>query len=109
MVPTTITTLAHFERECQSDTHAYLASAPGDLVNGVVMFDELFLQLYRFSCCYWGCHGREHIFEHLAGRCVSSLASGWRLAESGYYDETLSCPEHWRNRQSSELVLARPL
>lgn len=26
----------------------------------------------------------------MAGRCVSNLASAWRLAETGYYDEALS-------------------
>jgi hypothetical protein len=82
--------LDEFERQCRDETHAFLSSAPRDLADAVSRFDDLFRRLYLFSCCHWGCHGKEHVFEHLAGRCVSSLASGWRLTERGYYDEALS-------------------
>lgn len=86
----TFNQLHEFEQRCREDTRAFLSSAPDDLTAALSQFDDLFRRLYLFSCCHWGCHGKEHVFEHLAGRCVSSLASGWRLAESGYYDEALS-------------------
>lgn len=82
--------LHHFEQRCREETHTFLSSASGDLAAALGHFDDLFRRLYLFSCCHWGCHGKEHVFEHLAGRCVSSLASGWRLTERGYYDEALS-------------------
>ena len=46
--------------------------------------------LYRVSCCDWGCHGKEHVFEYLAGRTCTSAHSAYRLIGFGYYDEALS-------------------
>lgn len=46
--------------------------------------------LYRFSCCFWKCHGKEHVLEYLAGRTVTSAQSGLRLIGFGYYDESLA-------------------
>lgn len=82
--------IRQFEQQCHADTQAFLAGAPADLKCAVNTFDDLFQRLYRLSCCFWGCHGKEHVFEYLSGRCVSSLTAGRRLAETGYYDESLS-------------------
>jgi hypothetical protein len=82
--------LRPFEQQCRSDTQCFLASAPDDLTGALRAFDEVFRRMYLFSCCNWGCHGKEHVFEYLAGRVVSNLASAWQLAETGYYDESLS-------------------
>lgn len=46
--------------------------------------------LYRLACCHWGCHGKEHIFEFLAGRTCTSANSAVRLLGFGYYDESLA-------------------
>jgi hypothetical protein len=46
--------------------------------------------LYRFSCCYWGCHRRAHVIEYLAGRAVTSSGSALRVLFAGYYDESLA-------------------
>jgi hypothetical protein len=42
------------------------------------------------SSCYWGCHGKEHVFEYLAGRTCISAQSAYRLIGFGYYDEALA-------------------
>jgi hypothetical protein len=46
--------------------------------------------LYRLSCCYWGCHHKEHALEYLAGRATTSAQAAIRLMDFGYYDEALS-------------------
>lgn len=46
--------------------------------------------LYRLASCYWGCHGREHVFEYLSGRTCTSAHSAFRLCSFGYYDEALA-------------------
>lgn len=46
--------------------------------------------LYRMASCHWGCHGREHVFEYLAGRTCTSAKSAYRLIGFGYYDEALA-------------------
>jgi hypothetical protein len=46
--------------------------------------------LYRLACCHWGCHGKEHAIEHLAGRACTSAQAAIRLMGFGYYDEALS-------------------
>lgn len=46
--------------------------------------------LYRMACCHWGCHGKEHVFEYLAGRTCTSVHSAYRLIGFGYYDEALA-------------------
>lgn len=82
--------LSHFETACQKDTVADLANLLPEVKSSIQQQTLLLEQLYRFSCCFWGCHGKEHVFEHLAGRCVSSLVAADRLASTGYYDECLS-------------------
>lgn len=46
--------------------------------------------LYRMASCYWGCHGKEHVFEYLSGRTCTSAHSAFRLFSFGYYDEALA-------------------
>lgn len=46
--------------------------------------------LYRVASCHWGCHGKEHVFEYLAGRTCTSALSAFRLMSFGYYDEALA-------------------
>jgi hypothetical protein len=46
--------------------------------------------LYRFATCYWGCHGKGHGIESLAGRAFTSSRSAVRLIGFGYYDEAFA-------------------
>ena len=91
MIPLSFTDeLRKFEEECRRRTDSFLAELPPEQVHALRDYDLLLEQLYKFACCFWGCHGKEHVLEHLAGRCVSSLVSARRLIEAGYYDEALS-------------------
>jgi hypothetical protein len=78
-----------FENACAETTRSHLESQ-NELLLARSQYDELFKQLYHFSCCHWGCHGKEHIFERLAGKCVNNLSLSYRAIEYGYYDEALS-------------------
>lgn len=42
------------------------------------------------SSCMWGCLGGNHAVEHLVGRCCGYAVAALKLAESGFYDESLS-------------------
>src|SRR5262245_7319979 len=46
--------------------------------------------LDRMASCFWGCHGKEHVFEDLVGRAVSASLAALRLIEFGHYDEALA-------------------
>ena len=81
--------LLRFEEECRIRTANGLADFPPEVGESLSVQLKLLEHLYRFSSCYWGCHGREHVFEYLGGRCVSSLVAAGRLSAIGYYDECL--------------------
>ena len=83
-------TLKPFEDACQEQSRQYLVSAPNEFRTATEGYDALLQHLYLFSCCYWGCHGKEHTFEYLGGRCFSHLVSSYQLILSGYYDESMS-------------------
>ena len=82
--------VSHFESLCRKHTESDIGTLPSVVADSIRQKSRLLEHLYRFSCCYWGCHGREHVFEHLAGRCVSSLIAAERLTTMGYYDECMS-------------------
>jgi len=82
--------LQYFEEVCKRETKTYLATCSGDLLQACQTFDPLLEHLYNFACCYWGCHGKEHVLEYLAGRTVCHLISAHGLTERGYYDEAIS-------------------
>lgn len=74
------------EEQCESLTLAAQVNSDGISTRlGTVMS-----LLYRMACCHWGCQGREHVFEYLAGRTCTSAQSAYRLIGFGYYDEALS-------------------
>lgn len=83
-------TLTTFEDACQEQSEQYLISASDKFRTATKDCDALLQHLYLFSCCYWGCHGKEHTFEYLGGRCFSHLISSYRLMLGGYYDESMS-------------------
>ena len=86
--------LKRFEAECEVATRAYIARNPIKYGQPWSNFQKLLRHLYLFSCCHWGCHGKEHVFEHLAGRTVTNASVALRSLFHGYYDEALA---HVRN------------
>ena len=85
-----IETLKLFERECEVATGSHIEENASRYREPWKDFQNLFRQLYLFSCCYWGCHGREHVFEHLAGKTVTNASVATRAIFHGYYDESLA-------------------
>lgn len=78
------------EKECEDHTSRYVRTSSITLRRATDQFADLYELLYRFSCCYWGCHGKEHIFEYLGGKCSNNLAVARQALYRGYYDEALS-------------------
>src|SRR5271169_2298234 len=79
-----------FERGCYIATERYLSSSSEKMQSAYTTWEQLFELLYRFSCCFWGCHGKSHVLEYLAGRSISSILSSRSLLYRGYYDECLA-------------------
>lgn len=77
------------ESGCEVTSVAVITSS-SDVQKKVEKFGTVLSLLYRLACCQWGCHGREHIIEYLAGRTVTSVQAGYRLLGFGYYDEVLA-------------------
>ena len=82
--------LEAFERKCGLATSVHLEENASLYDEPWSDFRRLFRHLYLFSCCYWGCHGREHVLEHLAGKTVTNASVATRAIFHGYYDESLS-------------------
>ena len=82
--------LKQFEAECEVTTDAYIDQNPIEYGEPWKNFQNLFRHLYLFSCCHWRCHGKEHVFEHLAGRTVTNASVAARAIFHGYYDEALA-------------------
>ena len=76
------------EEDCQ---FLSLAAADLDDSSTSTRLGTVISLLYRIACCHWGCHGKEHVLEYLAGRCTCTSAhSAYRLIGFGYYDEALA-------------------
>jgi hypothetical protein len=75
------------ENACEAASLALQNSASNELIARIGTVVSL---LYRAACCHRGCHGKEHIFEYLAGRTCTSAQSAFRLLDFGYYDEALA-------------------
>ena len=82
--------LKSFECHCEVVTDAYIKERPAAYETSWRSFEELFRHLYLFSCCHWGCHGKEHVLEHLAGKTVTNASVATRAMFHGYYDESLA-------------------
>lgn len=85
-----IKTLRSLERKCEVATSAYISKYATPYEASWCRYDELFRHLYLFSCCHWGCHGKEHVLEHLAGKTVTNASVATRAMFHGYYDESLA-------------------
>jgi hypothetical protein len=75
------------EQACEASSLA--AAATGESEVSLRLGTVLSL-LYRTASCYWGCHGKEHVLEYLAGRTCTSAHAAYRLIGFGYYDEAIS-------------------
>ena len=82
--------IQHFERKCETDTRAYVESRDPSFQKLQESFYNLYEHLYFFATCHWGCHGKEHIFEYLAGKCITTISVARKALYQGYYDEALS-------------------
>ena len=82
--------LKSFESDCELVTREYIAENAAGYETSWRSFQKLFRHLYLFSCCHWGCHGKEHVFEHLAGKTVTNASVATRAILHGYYDESLA-------------------
>lgn len=83
-------TIRYFEKKCEGDTKEYIESRDSTFQEIDKTFNDLYEHLYLFATCHWGCHGKEHTFERLAGKCVTTVAVARRALCQGYYDEALS-------------------
>ena len=79
-----------FESRCETATGSYIEEHASRYEEPWEDFRRLFRHLYLFACCFWGCHGREHVFEHLAGKTVTNASVATRAMFHGYYDESLA-------------------
>ena len=79
-----------FENECANATGFFIEKNASIYQEPWRDFQRLFRHLYLFSCCYWGCHGKEHVLEHLGGKTVTNASVAARSIFHGYYDESLS-------------------
>lgn len=75
------------EQACEASS---IAAASGGHSEVAARLGTVLSLLYRTASCFWGCHGKEHVFEYLAGRTCTSAHSAYRLIGFGYYDEALS-------------------
>ena len=85
-----IETLESFEKQCEIATGSHMKENASRYREPWKDFQNLFRHLYFFSCCHWGCHGREHVIEHLGGKTVTNASVAIRAMFYGYYDESLA-------------------
>jgi hypothetical protein len=80
-----------FTAKCESSTDEYLAlESPQGPINTHQHLGTLFSLLDRASSCWWGCRQGDHAAEMLVGRCCSYGLCAFKLARSGFYDESVS-------------------
>ncbi len=80
-----------FTADCERLTDEYLASAsPHGSVTTHLHLGTLLSLLDRASSCWWGCREGNHAAEMLVGRCCSYGLCAFKLARSGFYDESVS-------------------
>lgn len=76
---------------CESQTDQYLASeSPQGPITTHEQLGTLISLLDRASSCWWGCREGDHAAEMLVGRCCSYGLCAFKLARSGFYDESVS-------------------
>lgn len=80
-----------FTSRCETLTDEYLASeSPQGRISTHEHLGTLLSLLDRASSCWWGCRRGDHAGEMLVGRCCSYGLCVFKLARSGFYDESVS-------------------
>jgi hypothetical protein len=80
-----------FTSQCERCTDEYLESkSPRDSISTHEHLGTLLSLLDRASSCWWGCRRGEHAAEMLVGRACSYALCAFKLARSGFYDESVS-------------------
>lgn len=80
-----------FTAQCERASDEFLASESSEgLIKTHEHLGTLLSLLDRASSCWWGCGGGDHAAEMLVGRCCSYGMSVFKLARSGFYDESVA-------------------
>jgi len=80
-----------FTSQCERSTDEYLTSeSPLGSISTHEHLGTLLSLLDRASSCWWGCRQGDHTTEQLVGRCCSYGLSAFKLARSGFYDESIA-------------------
>jgi len=80
-----------FTSECERLSDEYLASELSqNLMHTHEHLGTLLSLLDRASSCWWGCRKGNHAGEMIVGRCCSYGLCAFKLARSGFYDESVS-------------------
>src|SRR5260370_41387028 len=80
-----------FTSRCGRSTDEYFASeSPDGSIRTHEHLGTLLSLLDRASSCWWGCRQGDHAAEQLVGRCCSYGLCAFRLARSGFYDESIA-------------------
>ena len=80
-----------FTSQCEQLTDKFLASeSPHGPIQTHEYLGTLLSLLDRASSCWWGCRKGDHVGEMLVGRCCSYGLCAFKLARSGFYDESVS-------------------
>lgn len=76
--------------DCEKQTKMLRLNEDNDLRGILQELGTVLSLLNRMATCHLGFHGREHIFEYIAGRTASMCLASLRLINFGHYDEALS-------------------
>jgi hypothetical protein len=76
--------------KCEQLTDEYLASKTPESIYTHEYLGTLLSLLDRASSCWWGCRKGDHVPEMLVGRSCSYGLCAFKLARSGFYDESIS-------------------
>ena len=80
-----------FASKCEQLTDACLAADTSEgAISTHVHLGTLLSLLDRASSCWWGCRQSDHAAEQLVGRCCSYGIGAFKLARSGFYDESVA-------------------
>src|SRR2546421_4553114 len=79
------------EAGCEEQTAKALSTLMG--VKAPKCYQDLgdvLLLLDQLASCYWSCSEGDHVVEYATGRAASLARASIKLAQTGYYDESLA-------------------
>lgn len=85
-----LSTVATVERHCGEQTLEQSPELGVSTPACVECLGTVLSMLYEEACCFHGCLGGDHLNERLTARIVTNALSSLRLANLGYYDESLA-------------------